>query len=656
MLYIVSQNPANNFAELLANHAIEFKMADSLAAVLPQVNANDAVAVLNDNYPCEMELSNDWQHAAQNGTRFFFEFPRTVAGIDWTKELFTVEFERTVAAKDFGNLKAMTIMVQNGCYFHKLNTKVEPILTAARVAGYRTAIYGLPEEHTPVCFIHPDYPTVMIGNANFSGFRTARFNPQPDWAEFLRGMIQFLQPKLKVPTLSWQMAVRPMYQDADVITAKQETEAFQRNRNFLARTILANYHNTGLLVDEGFSAQISYDGSQLRRQLTRGDCTGEVAMVFALDYFMTGNVQSKNYAERILNFLFTSDTLICLNKELPTYGQLNFFEHTPAFYGDDNFRSVIGAMASGFLLKTDAWNEPILRNFLSILRTTGKNGFRRDRLDYPASFTDGNDLAFYQNEDFVLLRPHAQAYLFAGFLAAYQLCGLPRFLSYAKNAIYTMMKAYPKVNWTNGQSQEVARMLLPLAWLIQVEDTPEHREMLERVVSDIRNLTQSCGAIAESMGDLSMGDFPSPQSNEAYGTTEAALIQENGDPACDLLYTVNYAAIGLHEAALATGNADYAALSDKLAKFLCKIQIKSDEQKYLDGCWMRGFDWTLWDYYGSSADAGWGAWCVESGWTNNWVSTMLALRKLNTSLWSMFTPNVLQPKLADIMAELEMTE
>ena len=126
-------------------------------------------------------------------------------------------------------------------------------------------------------------------------------------------------------------------------------------------------------------------------------------MVFALDYFMTGNVQSKNYAERILNFLFTSDTLICLNKELPTYGQLNFFEHTTAFYGDDNFRSVIGAMASGFLLKTDAWNEPILRNFLSFLRKKKKTAFAGP-LDYPASFATGNDLAFYQNKTLLLRR------------------------------------------------------------------------------------------------------------------------------------------------------------------------------------------------------------------------------------------------------------
>ena len=34
-----------------------------------------------------------------------------------------------------------------------------------------------------------------------------------------------------------------------------------------------------------------------------------------------------------------------------------------------------------------------------------------------------------------------------------------------------MMKAYPEEwHWTNGLQQERARMILPLAWLLRVED------------------------------------------------------------------------------------------------------------------------------------------------------------------------------------------
>ncbi|MDD4816387.1 MAG: hypothetical protein PHI85_00265 [Victivallaceae bacterium] len=635
MLYLVSKD-GGDFAVLLKKYGVEFKVAATLAHALRTAKAGDGVAVLCDEYPAPRRISANWKAAAQNGVRLFLEFPRTLDGVEFATGISEPGFERTVTTDNNCGLEKCTILAQHGAYLREVKTPVTPLLAQARVAGYRTAVFGLPEKMFPVLFRHPQYPSVLVANANFSKFITARFTPQPDWAKVIRFIISFLAPDAGLPkNPQWTMAVRPVKSAGESISAADELAAFKRNVEFISGALLANYHNTGLLIDEGYSAKIDHLGRQMRRQLTRGDCTGEVAMVFALDYKMTGNIQSRDFAIRLLDFLFTSDTLICLDKKSPVYGQLKFFEHTPAYYGDDNFRAIIGAALSAKLLGVKRWNKPILRNLHSVLNTTGKLGFRRDRLDWPSSFSDGKDLAFYQNEDFVLLRPHAQAYLFSGFMLGWKLTGEQKFLDYAKSAIAIMMKAYPKVHWTNGLSQEIARMLLPLAWLLRIEDTPEHREWLDRVAADVEKLSQPCGAIAETMGDLSMGDYPSPQSNEAYGTTEAALIQENGDPACDLLYTTNYAMIGLHEAAAASGSAKYAQMADKLAKFLCRIQVKSEQQPYLDGAWMRGFDWNLWDYYGSSADAGWGAWCIESGWTNNWIAATLALRKLNRSLWEM---------------------
>ena len=145
---------------------------------------------------------------------------------------------------------------------------------------------------------------------------------------------------------------------------------------------------------------------------------------------------------------------------------------------------------------------------------------------------------------------------------------------------------------------------------------------------------QPCGAIREKLGDLGQGSYGPPANNEAYGTSEATLIQENGDPACDLLYTANYAFIGLHEAAAATGDAELQAAADRMAEFFCRIQVRSEAQPYLNGAWMRSFDYELWEYWGSSADLGWGAWSVESGWTNTWLASVLAMRQCGQSLFN----------------------
>ena len=80
-------------------------------------------------------------------------------------------------------------------------------------------------------------------------------------------------------------------------------------------------------------------------------------------------------------------------------------------------------------------------------------------------------------------------------------------------------------------------MLLPLAWLIRIEDKPEHRKWLKQIAEDLLALQDECGAIREEIGSGPQGMFGPPKSNDAYGTDEAPLIQENGDPACDLLYT-----------------------------------------------------------------------------------------------------------------------
>jgi len=74
-------------------------------------------------------------------------------------------------------------------------------------------------------------------------------------------------------------------------------------------------------------------------------------------------------------------------------------------------------------------------------------------------------------------------------------------------------------------------------------------------------------------------------------------------------------------------------MEDKLAAFLCRVQVRSEAHPELDGAWFRAFEFRRWEYWASSADAGWGAWSVEAGWTQTWITAVLAMRQLKTSLW-----------------------
>lgn len=138
-----------------------------------------------------------------------------------------------------------------------------------------------------------------------------------------------------------------------------------------------------------------------------------------------------------------------------------------------------------------------------------------------------------------------------------------------------------------------------------------------------------------------------PSSNQSYGTVETTLVQANGDPNTDLLYTVNFALVGLHEAAAATGESLYGDAESKLVEFLCRVQVKSETQPQLDGGWFRGFDYRRWDYWGSDADIGWSVYSMETGWISGEILSVLALRQLKTSLWELTADSKL-PKHFDV--------
>ena len=152
---------------------------------------------------------------------------------------------------------------------------------------------------------------------------------------------------------------------------------------------------------------------------------------------------------------------------------------------------------------------------------------------------------------------------------------------------------------------------------------------------EVTSLQDQSGALREELGGPDMGHYGPPRSNEDYGKHEATLMQENGDPICDMLYTTNFAFLGLHEAAAATGDDLFIDAEDRLVEFLCRIQTKSEKHPELDGAWYRAFDFKRWDYWGSNADAGWGVWSVESGWTQGWIVSVLGLRQVGKSLWEL---------------------
>lgn len=102
-------------------------------------------------------------------------------------------------------------------------------------------------------------------------------------------------------------------------------------------------------------------------------------------------------------------------------------------------------------------------------------------------------------------------------------------------------------------------------------------------------------------------------------------------PAIDGLHFVQAKSKASHPVAASVTGFDSVAFGARtLSSKIC-----SDAQPFLDGGWFREFDFKRWDAWASNADAGWGAWAIESGWMQGWIVSVLGMRQMHSSLWNL---------------------
>lgn len=666
----LSCSPQNDLYKVLVINGIPTHRFENPGRTVSAAPFGGAVLILAEGYPDKTTAIEPsvFELVKSKKIRLYVEFPESVPGIELSSPR-EIGLQRAVVADDFfgADLQKMRIMAINAKRFVSAESGRAHIVFA-RVAGFDTAVYGLPEKTRPVLYESAD-GNILVATTKLSNFITARFAPHDAVERMWHSILLWLGLDANDAELEWAESVRTSYSRSEPLPADIETQAVERamawymNSKLLiseetdkkVRQVMARDLNgtleaphTDELIGDGsrgimqcYLSGIGPAGKQRRSAVRRGDNQCEAAMTFALAGKLNGGEDHIKIARNVLDYyLFDSQARKGprADPNHGAYGMIAWGIDNPAWikanYGDDNARQMMGIMATAAVTGSKRWDEALALCILANIRTTARTGFRPGRIDI-APLTK-NGWRPYFDSDFVRLSPHYEAYLWAAFLWAYQHTGDELLYERTTKAIRRTMENYPnRWRWTNGLAQEKARMLLSLAWLVRVKDTPEHRKWLRRIAEDLIELQAECGAIREQLGMTGMGDYPPPPSNQAYGGNEASLIQKNGDPVCDLLYTTNFAFLGLHEAAAATDEKYYYDAEDRLAEFLCRIQVRSDAHPELDGAWFRGFDFERWQYWASDADAGWGAWCAITGWTHSWITSVLAMRQMNTSLWEL---------------------
>jgi hypothetical protein len=218
---------------------------DTPQAAVEGAKPGHGVLMLADGYP-EKTTPLDaalFQQATEKKLRLYVEYPSLLPGMElgepavprqgnWGQML-----NRAVVASDaFGlALKKMRILMINDC--HYLPVQVEnPHLVLARVSGYDTAVFGLPDKEVhPILFEHPRRD-ILVSTTKLSQFVTARYAPTDAWNPVWQMILGWLQPGTKVPELQWTPTVRPVYGPAERLPEDFQLQAIRRGTEWFVKS------------------------------------------------------------------------------------------------------------------------------------------------------------------------------------------------------------------------------------------------------------------------------------------------------------------------------------------------------------------------------------------------------------------------------------
>ena len=656
----------NLFTRLLTENGKKVAPATDIQEALSKVRKGDGVMVCAENYPEETTAISqaDYKAFARKGVRLFVEFPASLPATS-SASVYTADLERGVVTSSMPGLPAMSIVGINGCRVVEA-TSTDPLMVLAKVAGYDNAVFGLKDAGVvrPVLFKEGK---ALIATTSFSNAVKGRYGPADAWAKIMDYVLSWVSGDPGFHCGAFPSDPVPSYDKTTLLPQNARTEAVLKAGKWLwkanlfihpewEKPLLKKYqpeggnpnrffgepitddmlHGDGCRgIMEGHASSIDWDGNQEYRYFVRADVHGESAFLLSAAGKLSSDPVCAETAEKLLDYLFYTSCFrdgARSDKSSDAYGLLGWANTAPeAFFNDDNARCILGVIGASALMGNQRWNDRIVENILANFRLASKDGFIGSCL-WQKDICDNGWEWFAGREGFINPSPHFESWMWALYLWLYDKTGYTPLLDKAKAGLGHMMSLYPDWIVQNGIQQERARIILPLAWLVRVEDTPEHRQWLDTVVKVFLENQDACGAIREELGTASFDhNNLLISSNAEYGKNEASLIARNGDPVADMLYTCNFGFFALNEAYRATGL--YGNEVKKLGDFLVRIQVSSQAHKDLDGAWFRAFDFGRWDYWASNADNGWGAWCTLCGWIQTWIGVTEYLLSQDTSFW-----------------------
>ncbi len=442
---------------------------------------------------------------------------------------------------------------------------------------------------------------ILICAIRLCNFRRARLAPEKRWQSILTYIASFLAGEPVVPEFPAPVCT---FAEGSTVRASDDVDK-------AVRLGLDWYRNADMLVNdgmggvrEGLSHHIrAGSGIQQRVNQIRTDCSGETGGAFLFDWMTTGNEDSRRIFENIEDFIFTYMQV----KDGLHRGMMRWSETAwLTCYQDDAARAILPTLFfQNFTEKGSRHFADAVDACEYMVNTTGPNGLRAARTDV-ANLTE-ESMKHLRENNTGTSAAHYNGFYHAALILCYRAGGPEKFLRTAEAGLRSIMALYPENTRETSETEEMCRLIFPLAALYEVTKDPEHLAWLMRVTKDLEKVHHTSGGYLE----WDTGYRANCSRREAG---ECALLAENGDPVVDLLYSTNWLPLGFAYAWMATGDDLFLEKWRDVAGFMVSCQTRSEDPS-LNGSWTRAFDVSRWEIYGVPHDVGWAPCCVETGWT-----------------------------------------
>jgi hypothetical protein len=667
----------NTFIKLLNFHQIPFKLHDWLEPFEINEILSDfgGIVILGSNYPEVLpsnerreaitELISKALHEAKPIFAEYFPYLPAENKIQITTKSYHRIIVRDVASPllqglepnqifEVHSLPVLSLDIQSSFF-----DRATELLSLAKVAGVYHAIYGLPKE-TFLVLLQKE--SLVFSTIRISAFDPMEFRLKIHWETLLLNIIRYLCHEWHplpavVPRIYDNRGYFAAYKELNpAARIEKYRETVQRGLNWFIQSGVLRGDNGDRGVYEGFSSSFDPNGRKtLRRDeflgqlCQRGDCTADSAYCFWLgghlsaDHHIPTNeiARWKTIGTNLFRELYTTWQHFDNDRSIRRgfFGWYNDYYNHNVFYADDNGRCSIESLFYTYMHRGQPELSDLVRrsyaNVHALHQTMGKNGHRPTRIDLH-QFYPFKGRKWFRNHAFgrhSYQSPHYEGWTYAAILYGAYLLQEPSLIKEVQLGIEDYMGRFPKISVEHSVGDDFSKLLIACVMLYQCTQDPRHLSWITRIIDFFAEIQDPTTGAFPERDPHNMHARTEP-TNEKYGKGESALYTSSADTITDQLYSAGFLAWALFLAAK-TGKIPRAyPMLERFLDYLSAIQMRSANPQ-LDGVWTRGFDYHYGEPYGANGDVGWGAYCLETGWTQGPILTAF--------LWYLMDFNPFEP-------------